>query len=91
MSAVLDLHPDPGHPAAVISGVREALDACGSVAGVLPGEYAGLVAECARARTRLQSLELKLVAAADRAAIAKTSGSRSTGAWLATQTRSDQA
>ena len=29
MSALLDLHPDPGHPGVVVAGVHEALDSLG--------------------------------------------------------------
>jgi hypothetical protein len=91
MTAVLDLHPTPGHPAAVVAGVHEALDSLSAVDDDHVCDFSTLVAECARARARLQALELKLVSAADRAKVPARSGARNAGAWLATTTRSDQA
>ena len=90
MTAALDLNPTPGHPGAVVAAVHEALDEVGEVA--VPGvAYAEVVGECARARSRLRALELRLVAAADKAKVPQQSGARSTGAWLAKQTRAGQA
>ncbi|WP_432478319.1 DUF222 domain-containing protein [Nocardioides sp. GXQ0305] len=90
MSTVLDLHPTPGHPAAAVAAVHEALDGV-DVDGVAPGDYAGVVAEAARARSRLHALELRLVAAAERSQVAREAGCASTGAWLSKQTRSGTA
>ncbi len=80
----------PGHPAAVVARVHAALDALGGV-DLLEGEYADVVAECARARARLRAMELSLVAAAEKAKVPQRSGARNAGAWLARQTRSGQA
>lgn len=91
MTAALDLGASPGHPAVVVAGVHEVLDALGSVSGVGRESYALLVAECARARSRLRALELSLVAAADRDQVPQAAGARSAGAWLAGVTRADQA
>ena len=90
MTAVLDLHPDPGHPGAVVAVVHEALDGLSGVE-LAPHEYADIVQECARARSRLQALELRLVAAAERARVPQQSGAWSAGAWLASRTRAGQA
>jgi hypothetical protein len=80
----------PGHPAAVIAGVHAALDALREVE-LHDEDYADLVAECARARSRLQAVELGLVAAAERAKVPQRAGARSAGSWLASKTRSGQA
>jgi hypothetical protein len=90
MTALLDLHPGPGHPGVVVAGVHEALDGLSEVQ-LNPGEYAGVVAECARARSRIQALELKLVAAAAKARVPQRDGARSAGSWLASKTRAGQA
>jgi hypothetical protein len=90
MTAVLDLHPTPGHPAAAVAAVHEVLDGV-VVEGLAPREYAGVVAEAARARSRLHALELRLVAAAERTQVAREAGCASTGAWLSKQTRSGTA
>ena len=90
MTALLDLHPDPGHPGAVVAGVHEALDGLGRVE-LEPGEYAAVVTDVDRAVRRLEALKLRLVAAAERADVPRQSGARSSGAWLATQTRSGSA
>ena len=66
MTALLDLHPDPGHPGAVVAGVRDALDGLGGVE-LDPGEYAAVVTDVDRAVRRLEALKLRLVAAAERA------------------------
>ncbi|WP_432476474.1 DUF222 domain-containing protein [Nocardioides sp. GXQ0305] len=92
MTAVLDLHPTPGHPAAAAAAVHEALDAVdGDVTGLAPEQYARVIAELARARSRIHALELKLVAAADRSRVAETAGCASTGSWLSSVTRSGTA
>jgi len=87
MSALLDLHPDPGHPGAVVAGVHEALDGLGPVE-LEAGEYAAVVTDVDRAVRRLEALKLRLVAAAARDRVPEQSGARSTGAWVAQQTRS---
>ncbi len=90
VTAALDLHPTPGHPAAVAAGVHELLDE--ALTDDLPaGQYAATIAELARARSRLHALELRLVAAADAAKIHQTTGHTSTGAWLSSQTRTGTA
>ena len=90
MSALLDLHPTPGHPGVVVAGVHEALDGIGPVE-LGQGEYAGVVTECERAIRRLEALKLKLVAAADTARVSDRSGHASTAAWLASQTKAGNA
>ena len=65
----LDLHPEPGHPGAVVAAVHEAIDGV-VVDGLRPDQYAGAIAELARARSRLHALELELVAAAEKARVA---------------------
>ncbi len=93
MSAVLDLHPDPGHPGVVVAGVHEALDGLAGPGPLTldPDEYAGVVTEVDRAVRRLQALKLKVVAAAARDDVPHQSGARSTGDWLSKQTRSGSA
>ena len=90
MSALLDLHPTPGHPGVVVAGVHEALDGIGPVE-LGQGEYAGVVTECERAIRRLEALKLKLVAVADTARVSDLTGHASTGAWLASQTKAGNA
>ncbi|QZY28413.1 HNH endonuclease signature motif containing protein [Nocardioides coralli] len=91
MSSVLELDAlASGHPAAVVAAVHEALDTA-VVEGIADGEYAGVIRELARARSRLHALELKLVAAATKARVPQQSGARSTGAWVAQQTRTSGA
>ena len=89
MAALLDLHPDTAH--AVLVGVAE-------VHGVLDRMHAGtasrwlrvttprVVAEVDRATRRIESLKLKLVAAADQAGVAKDAGFTGTDAWVAKTT-----
>ncbi|WP_432478169.1 DUF222 domain-containing protein [Nocardioides sp. GXQ0305] len=90
MTAVLDLHPHPGHPGVVVAGVHEALDGLGPVE-LEPGEYAAVVTDVDRAVRRLEGLKLRLVAAAEKAQVPQQSGARSAGAWVARQTRSGSA
>ncbi|GAA1477163.1 hypothetical protein GCM10009623_16090 [Nocardioides aestuarii] len=90
MSALLDLHPDPGHPGVVVTAVHEMLDSVGPV-DLDPGEYAGVLTDVDRAVRRLESLKLRLVAAAAKADVPTQSGARSTGDWLSQQTRSGSA
>ena len=90
MTAQLDLHPDPGHPGAVVAAVHEALDELGTIVPVA-GETASAVVECERAIRRLEALKLTLLAAADAARISELTGHASTGAWLASQTRGGHA
>ena len=52
MTAVLDLHPAPGHPGAVVANVHEALDELGPVDASIGGTAAAAV-ECERAIRRL--------------------------------------
>jgi hypothetical protein len=90
MTAALDLHPDPGHPGAVVAAVHEALDELGPVDASVDGVTSAVVG-CERAIRRLEALKLRLLAAADAAKVAQTTGHSSTGAWLAAQTRGGQA
>ncbi len=90
MTAALALHPHPGHPAAVVAVVHEALDGV-HVEALRPDEYADTLASLSRARSRLHALELRLVAAAERSGVASEAGCSSTGAWVSQQTRSGSA
>ncbi len=97
MAALLDLHPDGTHP--VLSGVAEVhgvLDRMhgGAAQPLVTGEHARVVAELDRATRRIESLKLKVVAAADQAGTAKDAGFTNTNAWVAkttTVSRSDAA
>ena len=92
MAALLDLHPDTvdamSSGVADLHGVIDRLHAappCGSQSGV---------AEVDRAIRRLESLRLKMVAAADRVGTAQDAGFTGTAAWVAkttTVSRSDAA
>ena len=88
MTALLDLHPDADADGVVgvLASVHAALDGAGHL-GLVSGDYARAVREADRAISRLQALKLSLVAAADKAAVAKASGMSGTGAWLSQQTR----
>jgi hypothetical protein len=90
MTAALDLHPDPGHPAAVAAMLHEALDGV-SLEGVASGELTAAVSEWERAIRRMESVRLRLVAAAERSTVAADAGCASTAAWLSQQTRSGTA
>jgi len=87
MAAFLDLHPDTAD--AVSSGVA---DLHGIIDRLLQSSPASAsspgatVAEVDRAIRRLQSLKLKLVAAADKTGAAKDAGFTGTGAWVAKTT-----
>ena len=89
MSALLDLHPAPGSPGVVVAAVHEVLDGLGAVDDT--AAVSDAVVECERAIRRLEALKLKLLAAADAGKIAAATGHASTGAWLASQTRSGTA
>jgi hypothetical protein len=91
MTAVLDLHPDAGHPAwAGLVELHAVLDGlCADAAAgetLTSSDYAGLVREAERAISRLQAVKLSLVAAADRARVASASGMSGTGSWLSKHT-----
>lgn len=88
MSALLDLHPDGGHPVvAGVAALHRLLDGLDVSEPLAAGDYAGIVADVDRALIRLQAVKLRLLAAADRARVASLSGMADTGAWLAGQTR----
>ena len=86
MTAVLDLHPDTGHPAvAGVRAIHDLLDSMDTTTALSSGEYAALVADCDRAVTRLQALKLRLLAAADKAEVALDAGLSGTApGWPAT-------
>jgi hypothetical protein len=86
----LDLDPAASQVEQVVALLDQALDRPVEVPELAAEQYAALVAACARARSRIQSLELKLIAAADRAGVAAATGLATTGAWVAKQTRADQ-
>ncbi|MDQ6686998.1 MAG: hypothetical protein M3Z50_05190 [Actinomycetota bacterium] len=54
-------------------------------------EHATVVVEWRRVQTRIEALMLRLVAAADKAAVAQQSGMTGTDAWLARHTRTSRA
>jgi hypothetical protein len=91
MTLLHDLPPLGLTAGGVVEGVHELLDAMGPLEPLPRDQYAGVVAEAARARDRLQALELRLVAAADNAGVAAETGAASTGAWHARATNSDPA
>ncbi len=87
MSALLDLHPDAGHPA--VAGafeVHDVLDALDVSAPMSPAEHATAVAEWQRVVSRVEALKLRLIAGADRAGVAAEVGASGTDAWLRRQT-----
>jgi hypothetical protein len=89
MTAVLDLHPQAGHP--VVAGLAEVhalLDAMHTDAAVplAAGGHARVVADLDRAARRIEALKLKVVAAADKAGAARDAGFTGTEAWVARQT-----
>jgi len=89
MTALLDLHPDSTHP--VLSGVIEMhglLDRmhAGVSQPLVAGDHALVVAELDRAARRIESLKLRVVAAAAQAHVAKDAGFTGTDAWLAKTT-----
>jgi hypothetical protein len=89
MAALLDLHPESTHP--VLSGVAEVhatLDRMQASAGqaLISGEHARVVADLDRAARRIESLKLKVVAAADQAGTARDAGFTGTPAWVAKTT-----
>ncbi len=89
MTAVLDLHPDTGHP--VLAGLAVIEDALDQVLGAAAtplgsGEYAAAVRRLERISRRLDAAKLKVVAAADKAGAARDAGFTGTEAWVARQT-----
>jgi hypothetical protein len=89
MAALLDLHPESTHP--VLAGVAEVhamLDRmhAGAAQPLMPGEHGRVVAELDRAVRRIEALELKVVAAAERAGTAQDAGFTNTTAWVAKTT-----
>ena len=82
-----DLQKGLGAPS-VIEGVHELLDLL-TDDPVSSNTYAGLVRDCARARARLQALEMKLVAAADKARVPQASGAASASDWFAKTTNTE--
>jgi hypothetical protein len=55
-----------------------------------PTSFAGIVRELARAASRMESLRLAVLAAADSAQVAGFSGASGTGAWFAELTKTDE-
>ncbi len=74
----------------VLEGIHELLDLTNDDP-VAAGEYAGLVRDCERAVSRIQSLKLKLVAAAEKARVPERAGAASASDWLAATTNSEPA
>ena len=90
MTTLVDAPPVTfGSTAFTLKVVHSVLDGARPEAAVdRPGP---LIGEVDRAITRLQSLRLDLVRAADRARVAEAAGASGTAAWLATTTRADGA
>jgi hypothetical protein len=90
MTALMDLHPDAGHPAVEVTArVHELLDGL-DVSDPLPsGEYADVIGAWERLARRVDAVRLELVAAADRSDVALDSAHASTAAWLAATTHGD--
>ena len=84
-----DLQKGLGAPS-VIEGVHELLDLL-TDDPVSSNAYATLVRDCARARARLQALEMTLVAAADKARVPQASGAASASDWFAKTTNTEPA
>jgi hypothetical protein len=84
-----DLAKGLGAPS-VVEGVHELLDLL-TDDPVPSTSYATLVRDCARARARIQALEMRLVAAADKARVPQASGAASASDWLATTTNTEAA
>ena len=55
MAAVLDLHPTPGHPAAAVAIVHEALDGI-EVEALSPDQYAATIAELGVAEDGMKAM-----------------------------------
>ena len=84
-----DLQKGLGAPS-VIEGVHELLDLL-TDDPVSSNAYASLVRDCERAVSRLHSLKLTLVAAADKARVPQASGAASASDWLAKTTNTEPA
>lgn len=89
MTALLDLPVDTGTPASTcLAEIHRLLDGLDRGSRDLaPLDHAALITQADRAISRLQAVKLRLLAAADRSAVAVASGMSGTGAWLAAQTR----
>ncbi len=90
MSALLDFHPDTGAAVspgvADLHGVIDRLHVGATARGLMAGEHARVVADLDRAVRRIESLKLKVVAAASSAGVAKDAGFTGPDAWLAKTT-----
>jgi hypothetical protein len=94
MTALLDLHPESTHP--VLAGVAQVHEVLDRLQSTPPctSQPGAAVPEVDRAIRRLESLKLKLVAAADTAGSAQDAGFADTTSWVAKRTavsRSDAA
>ena len=94
MSALLDLHPDTGHP--VLAGAVEidaALDLmlAGASAPLASSEHATALRTLERLGRRLEAVKLKVLAVADRAGAAQAAGFSGTDAWTARHTNTPRA
>ncbi len=91
MTTLLKLRPDSSSSVcSAVERVHAVLDSVAQSAFEDRADVA-LVAEWERAIRRMESVKLRLIAAADRSSVAAASGLASTGAWLAQQVRADQA
>ena len=89
MSALLDLHPDAGHPVlAGLGAIEDALDQIHGAATtpLASGEYAAAVRRIECISRRLDAAKLKVVAAADKAGAPEDAGFTGTEAWVAKNT-----
>ena len=69
-----------------VAGVHQAIDAL-DVSGLGEGEHGSVLRELERARRRLESAALKVLAAAEKARVGERSGHTGTGSWVSAQTR----
>ena len=85
MAALLDLHPDTDAVSSAVADLHAVIDRL-HTAPLASSQPSADVAEVDRAIRRLESLKLKLVAAADSAGVAKDAGFTGADAWLAKTT-----
>ena len=69
-----------------VAGVLRAIDRL-DVSGLGEGEHASVLKDLERAKRRLESAALKVMAAAEKARVGERSGHTGTGSWAASQTK----
>ena len=90
--AIAPIHPAP--PLAAADAVRQVhtvLDRCAPVDDLDGYAASRLLGDVQRARTRLEAMELSLVATVDKSPVAADAGMTGTAAWLAARSRRDGA